>query len=67
MLKVFLVDLSELGGIARVIGFLVVGALLVGVSYLYQRSRGGGGVRATPAESSAAGGAAASGLDGPAR
>ncbi|MDH4064473.1 MAG: DUF2339 domain-containing protein, partial [Acidobacteriota bacterium] len=39
VLKVFFVDLSELGGIYRVIGFLAVGVLLVGVSYLYQRSR----------------------------
>ena len=39
VLKVFFVDLSELGGIYRVIGFLVLGALLVAVSYLYQRRR----------------------------
>lgn len=37
VLKVFFVDLSALGGIYRVIGFLVLGVLLVGVSYLYQR------------------------------
>jgi len=41
VLKVFFVDLSELGGIYRVIGFLVVGVLLVAVSYLYQRRRVG--------------------------
>jgi uncharacterized membrane protein len=39
VLKVFFVDLSELGGIYRVVGFLVVGVLLVAVSYLYQRRR----------------------------
>ena len=39
VLKVFFVDLSELGGIYRVIGFLVLGVLLVAVSYLYQRRR----------------------------
>jgi uncharacterized membrane protein len=39
VLKVFIVDLSRLGGIYRVIGFLVVGVLLVAVSYLYQRTR----------------------------
>ena len=48
VLKVFFVDLSELGGIYRVIGFLVVGVLLVAVSYLYQRSRAGS-VPADPA------------------
>ena len=41
VLKVFFVDLSELGGIYRVIGFLVVGVLLVAVSYLYQRRQVG--------------------------
>jgi uncharacterized membrane protein len=40
VLKVFFVDLSTLGGIYRVIGFLVLGVLLVMVSYLYQRTRG---------------------------
>ena len=39
VLKVFFVDLSTLGGIYRVIGFLVLGVLLVMVSYLYQRTR----------------------------
>ena len=37
VLKVFLYDLWELGGIYRVIGFLGFGILLVLVSYLYQR------------------------------
>ncbi len=39
VLKVFLVDLSELGGIYRVIGFLILGLLLVAVSYLYQQGQ----------------------------
>ena len=39
VLKVFLVDLSTLGGAYRVVGFLVVGLLLLAVSYLYQRRR----------------------------
>lgn len=37
VLKVFLVDLWDLGGIYRVVGFLSLGVLLVLVSYLYQR------------------------------
>jgi uncharacterized membrane protein len=39
VLKVFFVDLWDLGGIYRVVGFLTLGVLLVLVSYLYQRSR----------------------------
>jgi uncharacterized membrane protein len=39
VLKVFFRDLWELGGIYRVIGFIVFGALLVAVSYLYQRRK----------------------------
>ncbi len=39
VLKVFFVDLWDLGGIYRVIGFLTLGVLLVLVSYFYQRSR----------------------------
>ena len=39
VLKVFFVDLWQLGGIYRVIGFLGFGVLLVAVSYLYQRRR----------------------------
>jgi uncharacterized membrane protein len=35
--KVFLVDLSGLEGIYRVVGLMIVGALLLGVSFLYQR------------------------------
>jgi uncharacterized membrane protein len=40
VLKVFFRDLWELGGIYRVVGFVVFGVLLVAVSYLYQRRRG---------------------------
>ncbi len=35
--KVFLSDLSELEGIYRVLGLLIVGAILLVVSFLYQR------------------------------
>jgi len=38
LLKVFLVDLETLGGIYRVAGFLVVGLILLVVSFLYQRN-----------------------------
>lgn len=38
VLKVFLVDLAGLQGIYRVLGLLVVGAVLLAVSFLYQRS-----------------------------
>jgi uncharacterized membrane protein len=38
-LKVFFYDLWELGGIYRVVGFIVFGVLLVLVSYLYQKRR----------------------------
>jgi uncharacterized membrane protein len=41
ILKVFFRDLWELGGIYRVIGFIGFGVVLVAVSYLYQRRRGG--------------------------
>ena len=37
--KVFVVDLETLGGIYRVAGFLVVGGMLLLVSFLYQRAR----------------------------
>lgn len=37
--KIFLSDLAFLGGLYRVIGFLAVGAVLVLVSFLYQRTR----------------------------
>ena len=39
VLKVFLVDLSALGGIYRILGFIGVGLALLAVSFLYQRSR----------------------------
>jgi uncharacterized membrane protein len=35
--KVFLVDLAGLEGIYRILGLMVVGGLLLGVSFLYQR------------------------------
>ena len=38
LLKVFLVDLETLGGIYRVAGFVVVGLILLVVSFLYQRN-----------------------------
>jgi hypothetical protein len=38
LLKVFVVDLETLGGIYRVAGFLVVGLILLVVSFLYQRN-----------------------------
>jgi uncharacterized membrane protein len=37
LLKVFLVDLETLGGIYRIAGFVVVGLILLVVSFLYQR------------------------------
>ena len=40
VLKVFLVDLSSLGGIYRILGFMGVGLVLLAVSFLYQRGRG---------------------------
>jgi uncharacterized membrane protein len=40
VLKVFLVDLSSLGGIYRILGFIGVGLVLLAVSFLYQRGRG---------------------------
>jgi uncharacterized membrane protein len=39
VLKVFLVDLSSLGGIYRILGFIGVGMVLLAVSFLYQRGR----------------------------
>ncbi len=38
-LKVFFYDFWQLGGVYRVVGFIVVGMLLLGVSFLYQRRR----------------------------
>ena len=40
LLKVFAVDIQQLGGIYRVVAFLVVGGILLLVSFMYQR-RGG--------------------------
>ena len=37
--KVFLVDLSELKQLYRIISFFILGLILLGVSYLYQRFR----------------------------
>ena len=39
VVKVFLVDLSVLGGIYRILGFIGVGLALLAVSFLYQRSK----------------------------
>ena len=39
VLKVFLVDLLELGGIYRILGFMGIGVVLLVVSFLYQRTR----------------------------
>jgi len=39
--KVFIVDLETLGGIYRIAGFIVVGVILLLVSFLYQRARPG--------------------------
>ena len=39
VLKVFLVDLSSLGGVYRILGFIGVGVVLLAVSFLYQRGR----------------------------
>ena len=40
VLKVIAVDTQALDGIYRVLAFLVVGGILVGVSFLYQRVKG---------------------------
>jgi uncharacterized membrane protein len=39
ILKVFLVDLSELQAVYRIASFFVLGLVLLGVSYAYQRVR----------------------------
>jgi uncharacterized membrane protein len=36
LIKVFLVDLETLGGVYRIAGFVVVGLILLVVSFLYQ-------------------------------
>ena len=53
LLKVFFVDLETLGGIYRVAGFLVVGLILLVVSFLYQRNAAN--ARPTPSPKASAG------------
>jgi hypothetical protein len=43
IVKVFLIDLAELQAIYRILSFFVLGLVLLGVSYAYQRRRPGGG------------------------
>ena len=43
IVKVFLIDLAELQAIYRILSFFVLGLVLLGVSYGYQRLRPGGG------------------------
>jgi Predicted membrane protein (DUF2339) len=50
ILKVFFVDLWQLGGIYRVISFIGFGVVLVAVSYLYQRRKGEGKIPPFPAD-----------------
>ena len=38
LIKVFLVDLETLGGVYRVAGFIVIGLVLLLVSFMYQRA-----------------------------
>src|SRR5262249_11958069 len=40
ILKVFLLDLSSLEKLYRIVSFIVLGAILLGVSFLYQKFRG---------------------------
>jgi uncharacterized membrane protein len=35
--KVFLYDVSELGGSYRIVSFIALGAVLLGISFIYQR------------------------------
>jgi uncharacterized membrane protein len=44
--KVFIVDLETVGGIYRVAGFVVIGVILLLVSFMYQRDRIAGGRQA---------------------
>jgi uncharacterized membrane protein len=37
VLKVFLIDMSNLTGIYRALSFLGLGAVLIGIGWLYQR------------------------------
>lgn len=43
IIKVFLVDLSSIGGPYRIISFIVLGAILLAVSFFYQQKTTGGG------------------------
>jgi uncharacterized membrane protein len=43
IVKVFLIDLAELQAIYRILSFFVLGLVLLGVSYVYQRRRPAGG------------------------
>ena len=53
--KVFLIDLSGLEGIYRVVGLMIVGGLLLAVSFLYQRVVRGGARRGDGSERGDAG------------
>jgi uncharacterized membrane protein len=35
--KVFLYDVSQLGGSYRIVSFIALGAVLLGISFIYQR------------------------------
>ena len=35
--KVFIYDLSQLGGSYRIVSFIALGAVLLGISFIYQR------------------------------
>ena len=37
ILKVFLIDMSELAGVWRALSFIGLGLVLIGIGYLYQR------------------------------
>lgn len=56
VLKVFLVDLSSLGGIYRILGFIGVGLVLLAVSFLYQRGRRRSNRQKSPAPDTVAAG-----------
>ena len=55
LLKVFFVDLETLGGIYRVAGFLVVGLILLVVSFLYQRNAANERTTSPPSPEASAG------------
>jgi uncharacterized membrane protein len=52
-LKVFFLDLSALDRAYRIVSFIVLGAILLGVSYLYQRSQQRAAAEAAEAEEEA--------------